>query len=158
MLYYLGDKKIFDKFFWKLIKMKNKRMGLIITFVLVMFVASVAIGSVTAEDAKEVTIGKEKFKIPSGFEEKESKELSGGTIVKDYENGAKTIKLNVNSGDYKISKVKLEDGEVEKEIEGKKGAYAEGKTKFTYVSEDQKTTITVQCDSDDTLHEFLKLN
>ena len=57
--------------------------------------------------------------------------------MKDYENGAKTIKLNVNSGDYKISKVKLEDGEVEKEIEGKKGAYAEGKNKFTYVSEDQ---------------------
>lgn len=138
--------------------MNNKRMGLIITFVLVIFVASVAFGSVAAEDAKEVTIGKEKFKIPGGFEETESKELKGGTIVKVYENGDKKIRLNVNSGEDEISKVEMEDGEVEKEIEGKNGAYDEGKVKFTYVSKDKKTTIMVQCDSNETLTEFLKLN
>lgn len=138
--------------------MKNKRMGLIITIVLTIFVASVMLGSVAADDSTEVTIGKEKFKIPNGFTETDSKELKGGTIVKKFENGDKFIKLNVNSGEDKISSVKMQDGEVQKDIANKTGAWNNETHMFTYVSQDQKTTVMVQCDSMETLEAFLKLN
>jgi hypothetical protein len=52
----------------------------------------------------------------------------------------------------------MEDGEVQKDIGGKTGAFNEELNKFTYVSKDKKTTISLQCDSNETMQEFLKLN
>lgn len=139
---------------------RNKILCLISVILLVTFVASIALGSVAADDTVEVTVAKEKFKIPSSFKENKSMETKGGTVIKRYVDGDKFISLTVHSNeDGEISKItSQDDGSVEKEIAGKKGIYKEGSHKFTYVSDDKKSSIVAWCDSDQTLEEFLKLN
>ena len=140
--------------------MKNRKiLGIIFVIVVTILVASIVLGSVAADDTKEITVGKVKFKIPNGFEENKTKEMESGTIITRYVNGDEFISLSVHSGEDKITKISTDDeGSVEKEIAGKNGIYKAKSHKFTYVTEDQKTSIVVMCDSDKTLEDFLKLN
>ena len=137
----------------------NKFLYLISVILLVTFLVTLTLGSVAADDTMDVTVAKEKFKIPNSFKENKSMETDGGTVIKRYVDGDKFISLTVHSDDSKISKITShDDGSVEKEIAGKKGIYKEGSHKFTYVSDDKKSSIVAWCDSDQTLEEFLKLN
>ena len=138
--------------------MANKKiMTLILLIVAVMFVASVAMGAATA--SKEVTIKDKKINIPDGFEEKKTKDLDENTVSKTFENdkGEKLI-VSVHKAPGKITKVTLDDGEVEKQINGVNGAFKESKTKFTYATEDQKYLITVRASDLKLIEDFVGMN
>ena len=133
---------------------KRKIITLILLIVAVMFVASVAMGAATA--AEEAQIGDLKLKIPDGFKETNSGS-NGDTQFKEFKNGDKILMVNVVKSDAKITKVTLNPGDVEKEIEGVNGAYNENQTSFTYVTKDQKHMIIISGDMD-AIQDFLKLN
>ena len=135
--------------------MANKKIiTLLLLIVATMFVVSVTMGAATA--AEEAQIGDLKLKIPDGYKETNSGS-NGDTQFKEFKNGDKLLVVNVIKSDGKITKVTLNPGDVEKEIEGVNGAYNENQSGFTYVTKDQKHMIAISGDMD-VIQDFLKLN
>ena len=135
--------------------MANKKIiTLLLLIVATMFVASVAMGAATA--AEEAQIGDLKFKLPDGYKENSSGS-EGNTQYKVFINGDKAFVVNVIKLESKQTKVALNPGDVEKEIEGVNGSYNENQSSFNYLTKDQKHMIFMSGDMN-AIHDFLKLN